>query len=255
MKGSKNMNTNNKSKRSFLKTSVLAIATATGAALTAKSQVCSITPRQTSGPFIPDDFPFRAANEGAPYFKTSDSDADLTRLSDGSSSNLPKGQIIILQGVIKNLQCQPVPSANVYLWQADNEGHYNHTEDPNVTNPNLQLDPNFQYRGHVVTDADGKFSFKTIKPKYYPLDPSDTSQLRTAHLHLAVTHPKYRTLITQSYFEGDVLEDIEIIRRLNKKDIILSPNGVIRPELKSLIVNFKRTAEIKDPVGYLELTI
>lgn len=249
------MNTNHKSKRLFLKKSAIALAAATGVVVTAKSQVCTTTVKQTSGPFIPDDFPFRAVNEGAPYFRTSDSDADLTRLSDGSDSSLPKGQIIVLQGKVKNSLCEPVSNANVYLWQADDEGHYNHTEDTNVSNPLVQLDPHFQYRGHVITDSEGKFSFRTIKPKYYPLDPSEPNLMRTAHLHLAVTHPKYKTLITQSYFEGDVLEDIEMIRRLNKKDIILAPNGVIRPELKSLIVNFKEISNIKEPVGYVELTI
>jgi protocatechuate 3,4-dioxygenase, beta subunit len=219
---------------------------------------CGVTASQTSGPFIPNDFPFREPREGAPYIPVQDANADLTwvqgRLDPSGRPILATGQVLYLRGLIQDQDCRPVPGANVYLWQADDKGHYNHQEDPNVSSA-AQLDANFQYRGFVQADAQGRFMFKTIKPKYYPLDPN-SGQLRTAHFHVAVLHPQHRQLTTQTYFEGDQLEDIARIRQLNRNDIILSPRGTILPELRDLIVEYRRVAGFYDGlVGDLTLSL
>lgn len=213
---------------------------------------CKLTSAQTSGPFIPDDFPFRQAGD-EPYLHVADSNTDLT-VVDGGTQIKPKGQIIYLRGQVLDQDCLPVTGANVYLWQADDNGHYNHLEDPNIHSAS-ELDAGFQYRGIASTDAQGRFQFKTIKPKYYPLDETAT-MMRTAHLHISVLHPKCQALTTQTYFEGDVLQDIDRIRELNANDIILSPRGTIRPELRDLIVNFRSDAQVTDgPVGDVTLSV
>ena len=50
-------------------------------------------------------------------------------------------------------------------------------------------------RGFVLTDENGYYSFKSIFPGLYGS--------RARHIHYKVTAPKHRTLVTQSYFEGD----------------------------------------------------
>ena len=239
------------SRRDFFKKSLGAAAVLVSAKAV-EAAVCQVTARQTSGPFIPNDFPFREPNEGAPYFPVADNNADLTQI-DGHAKGA-SGQVIYVHGQVVDQRCEPVANATVYLWQADEHGHYNHAEDPNVKST-ADLDPDFQYRGVVSTDAQGRFGFKTIKPKYYPLD--DSGQLvRTAHLHVAVLHPQTERLVTQTYFEGDVLEDIERIRQLNANDIILSPRGEILPELRPLIIEFRREAGVLDGVvGHVTLTV
>ncbi len=251
------MNEPKNTRRGLLKKSFGAAALFASAKV-AHAAACTITPRQTSGPFIPNDFPFREPNEGAPYLNVADSNADLTTISGNVDSNgrpiLAQGQILYVFGQVVDQSCTPVAGATVYLWQADINGHYNHQEDPNVHSAD-ELDENFQYRASMTTDAQGRFQFKTIKPKYYPLDESG-SVMRTAHLHFAVLHPKIQRLVTQTYFEGDALEDIARIRELNAQDIILAPQGKILPELKPLIIEFKPNFAFNDgPVGEVTFTV
>lgn len=225
------------------------------------AETCQLTPGQTKGPFVPDDFPFREPVEGFPYIIANERDADLTRIGGTTSAS---GQALYLRGQIVDESCRPVPGATVYLWQADDHGHYNHSEDPNIQNepnPAVLLDPNFQYRGIVVSDRDGRFQFKTIKPKYYPLDPQEPNFKRTAHLHVGIMKEGYRNLFTQTYFEGDLLEDITEIRRLNKIDILLGewrnhrPTGQINPQLIPLIVSYREERCFDAPVGDVRLAI
>lgn len=223
----------------------------------ARAAVCLPTARQTSGPFIPDDFPFREPQEGPPFLRVGDANADLTvidgNLGPDGKPLVAAGQILYVRGQVVDPECRPVGGATVYLWQADINGHYNHTEDPNVSHAD-ELDPNFQYRASMVTDEQGRFSFKTIKPKYYPLD--DAGTLRTAHFHFAVLHPGFERLVTQTYFEGDVLEDIDRIRELNSSDIILAPRGTILPQLRNLIIEFANRPGFPDgPVGEVVFTV
>lgn len=226
-----------------------------------KDELCIVSPGQTRGPFVPDDFPFPVNVQGHPYVIAADRDADLTRIGGGPSA---LGQTVILRGQIVDENCRPIPNTTVYLWQADTQGHYNNTEDPNVNtlpNPLSGLDPNFQYRGVVSTDSQGRFQFKTIKPQYYALDPAQPDFKRTAHLHIAAVAKGYQTLITQSYFEGDLLEDIAEIRRLNQIDILLGewknrqPTGRINPLFLPLIVDYSDIKGADALVGDLRLSM
>jgi len=245
----------NSSRRDFFMHSLgAAVILASGRALGASN--CEKTASQTSGPFVPDDFPFSPKGDEAPYIEFADNNSDLTVVDDlDGKRTLPKGQIIYLRGEIVDQNCNPVSSATVYLWQADTNGHYNHTGDPNIHSAH-ELDPHFQYSGVSGTDRNGRFQFKTIKPQYYPLDPADPTVMRTAHLHIAVTHPRCRTLITQTYFEGNILEDIDRIRDLNKLDIILATNGKIPERYRSLVVEYKEERSYADgPVGDVRLSV
>lgn len=247
------------SRRGFLKLGAgLAAMGASGSALAA---VCGISPRETSGPFPP-----RHAletiggrpNPGA-LVPIADRDADLTYVSGNAAP--AQGQIVLLRGVIQDQNCTPVADMEVNIWQADDHGHYNHANDPNV-HSEADLDPNFQYSARVRTDSAGRFQVRTIVPKYYSIgftqDPNTGEQVevfRTAHIHYLFRKSGFETLVTQSYFEGDVLQDIEVIRRLNQNDILLSPNGVIRDEFRSLIVPFGAQAGSDIPVGDVIVTV
>jgi protocatechuate 3,4-dioxygenase beta subunit len=52
----------------------------------------------------------------------------------------------------------------------------------------------YRLRGHVSTDAAGRFTFTTMVPGEYPG--------RTEHIHVKVTPPGGATLTTQVYFPG-----------------------------------------------------
>jgi protocatechuate 3,4-dioxygenase beta subunit len=101
----------------------------------------------------------------------------------------------------------------VDLWQADSNGRYGHPADPNPARP----DPNFQGWGQAVTDAEGRFSFRTIKPASYPMEflvdgkPDKSAGYRTPHIHFRASRRGYAELATQMYFAGEKLNDVDIV--------------------------------------------
>lgn len=154
------------------------------------AELCLRTPQQTKGPFYPVE-------------KKLDQNADLT-IKDGSSRRA-KGQVIYIEGKVLSVDCTPIAGALVEIWQACESGRYDHPSDPNQA----PLDPDFQYFGKVLSGVDGSYMFKTILPGAYP---ADRNWMRPPHIHYRVVMPGHKELITQLYFEGNELNDIDLIR-------------------------------------------
>ena len=89
----------------------------------------------------------------------------------------------------------------VEVWQCNAAGRYIHAVDQHPA----PLDPNFTGAGRVVTDADGRYRFVTIKPGAYPWR-NHHNAWRPAHIHFSLFGPSFLTrLVTQMYFPGDPL--------------------------------------------------
>jgi protocatechuate 3,4-dioxygenase beta subunit len=117
------------------------------------------TIRQTEGPYFKPSSPLRA---------------DLAELDD-------KGRLIELEGQVLTRSCRPVERALVDLWHADERGEYDNA--------------GFRYRGHLFTDGEGRYRFRTIVPALYPG--------RTRHYHVKVQAPERPVLTTQLYFPDE----------------------------------------------------
>jgi protocatechuate 3,4-dioxygenase beta subunit len=163
---------------------------------------CGLTPPQTRGPFFP-------------VSEQRDKDVDLTRIAGHDAP--ARGQVIRVEGRVLDESCRPVPGALVDLWQADSSGRYRHPADPNPARP----DENFQGWGQAVTDAEGRYSFRTIKPASYPLaflaggEPDANAGFRTPHIHFRATRRGYVELVTQMYFAGEALNESDrLLRRV-----------------------------------------
>ena len=92
-----------------------------------------------------------------------------------------------------------MPGALVEFWQANAGGRYRHKKDTYLA----AIDPNFGGCGRAITDEDGRYCFRTIKPGAYPW-PNGVNDWRPAHIHFSVFgHGFAQRLITQMYFEGD----------------------------------------------------
>lgn len=124
-------------------------------------------------------------------------DSDLTRQHAGE----PLGERIIVSGRVLDDGGHPVPHSLVEIWQANAAGRYRHKKDGHPA----PLDPNFTGAGRVLTDANGRYSFTTIKPGAYPWENHDNAW-RPAHIHFSLFGPAFVTrLVTQMYFPGDPL--------------------------------------------------
>src|SRR5690606_6654659 len=111
------------------------------------------------------------------------------------------GERIIVHGRVLDERGKGVGGALVEFWQANAGGRYRHKKETYLA----AIDPNFGGVGRTITDEDGYYWFKTIKPGPYPW-PNGVNDWRPAHIHFSVFgHGFAQRLITQMYFEGDPL--------------------------------------------------
>jgi protocatechuate 3,4-dioxygenase beta subunit len=190
----------------------------------AEAPACgSATPEQVMGPFYPQG-------------DQADKDLDLTLVR--GHGERAAGEVIYVRGRVLDEACNPVPGAVVEIWQASSRGRYSHERDPNPT----PVDPHFQGRGQMVTDQEGRYGFKTIKPGAYPLrflngSPDDEAGWRTPHIHFRLARRGFHEMVTQMYFPGEAL---------NEKDgQLLSVSEAERPRL----IGVAQTAGAGDEAG------
>ena len=177
----------------------------------ARAAIPSFTPNQVMGPFYPVEKPL-------------DQDADLTVIA--GKSGRAQGQIVHLMGRVVNSHGQPVAGAKVEIWQANTHGRYTHPSDSNPA----PLDPNFEGFGIQVTDDEGRYRFKTIKPGAYPVTEDWT---RPPHIHFDVVGRTGR-VVTQMYFEDEPL---------NAGDMLLQSAW----DRQALIARYQPPAENMEP--------
>ena len=140
------------------------------------------TPDQILGPFYP-------------VQKPTDGGSDLTHLK--GRSGHAQGQVIYVMGRVLSVRGEPAPGVRLEIWQANAAGKYTHPHDRNKA----RIDPNFDGYATVVTDLEGLYRFKTVKPGAYPVV---ADYVRPPHIHFDVTG-KVNRLITQMYFPGEPL--------------------------------------------------
>jgi len=167
------------------------------------------TASQVLGPFYPRQLP-------------ADSDADLTQIR--GRTGRAQGQVIYIAGRVLNAAGTPQAGVQIDVWQANAHGRYRHPDDSNPA----PLDPEFEGFARLVTDAQGGYRLKTIKPMGYRAGSFD----RPPHIHFAITG-KVDRLVTQLYFAGEPL---------NETDGLLAQAGTHRD---SLIVTLREpTADL-----------
>jgi catechol 1,2-dioxygenase len=138
------------------------------------------------------------------------------------------GTPLHVRGRVVDLARKPVAGAEVDVWHSSPAGFYENQDE-------TQVDMNL--RGRLVTDADGRFDFWTVKPAGYPI-PIDgvvgelvkaqgRRHFRPAHLHALIHKPGFKTIASQIYTpdDPDLHRDVQF--------------GV----LPSLIAQFKTHAE------------
>lgn len=143
----------------------------------AYAEELALTPRLTEGPFYPDRLPL-----------DTDTDNDLLVLNESLTPAV--GEVTMLSGRVLDQDGRPLRNAFVEIWQVDNNGAYLHSGDSR----HESYDRNFQGYGRFLTDRDGRYFFRTIKPVPYPG--------RTPHIHFGISRHGERVLTTQLLIKG-----------------------------------------------------
>ncbi|HZZ91504.1 MAG TPA: hypothetical protein VFE23_03025 [Usitatibacter sp.] len=121
--------------------------------------------------------------------------------------SLPIGERMVVSGRLVDESGRPIRDSLVEIWQANAAGRYDHPGDRH----DAPLDPNFHGLGRTFTDAEGRYRFMTIKPGSYTWQ-NHPFAWRPQHIHFSLLgNAPIQRLITQMYFPGDPLLDIDPI--------------------------------------------
>jgi protocatechuate 3,4-dioxygenase beta subunit len=142
-------------------------------------QLSRTTATTTEGPFYPDRMPL-------------DTDNDLLILNDAITPGV--GEITHLTGHVTTPSGQPIRNAIVEIWQVDQGGSYIHSGGRQPSG----LDANFQGYGRFLTDSQGRYYFRTIKPVEYTL----IGIHRAPHIHMAISKSGERVFTSQLLVKG-----------------------------------------------------
>lgn len=152
----------------------------------------------------PDSAPTASQTEG-PFYKRRT--PQRNSLLDPSVN----GDRLLLAGQVLGTDCKPIAGALLDFWQADAQGAYDNE--------------GYRLRGHLFTDAEGRYRLETIVPGLYPG--------RTRHIHVKAQPPGGRVLTTQLYFPEEAG---------NGRDFIYSPALLVSmtrgPEAAQAVFNF-----------------
>ncbi len=159
------------------------------------------TPQQTEGPFYPVSFP-------------TDMDNDLVQVSGQAAQAM--GTVLHLQGRVLDSSGTTVPGAMVEIWQCDAQGIYDHPRQPGRE----RRDQAFQGYGRMLVDAEGRYSFRTLKPVAYPG--------RTPHIHFKVATAAGSQLTSQFHIAGEPETERDFVYR----DATRSPQQRERIEMR-----------------------
>ena len=151
------------------------------------------------------------------------------------------GRAVLLRGRVLDINGQPVPNATLDFWQNADNGLY------------WQLDPaqaQDNLRCQLKVDDAGCFTIRTIRPRPYqiPTDgpvwldlvgPAGRSAWRPAHVHLIVSAPGYRTLVTELFDADDPYLD---------SDAVFGVRG-------ALVQRYQTVADADVPVMQIDITL
>jgi hydroxyquinol 1,2-dioxygenase len=129
------------------------------------------------------------------------------------SANLP-GERMFVQSRVTDKSGKPLANVPVDVWHADDDGLYD-SQKPSYATQGASS------RARFITDADGRFFFRTIVPCSYPI-PVDgpvgemihatkRPALRPAHIHFLVAAPGHQPLVTHVFIGGDPNIDRDVV--------------------------------------------
>ena len=122
------------------------------------------------------------------------------------------GPVLLVQGIIKDTQGNPIKGAKRDIWQTAPDGLYS-SQDPEQDT--------YSFHGIQTTDEDGRYAFTTVRPVEYTV-PTDgpvgdilnacgRHPWRPSHLHFIVIAEGYRNLVTEVFAADDPYLDQDTV--------------------------------------------
>lgn len=124
-----------------------------------------------------------------------------TNIASESSDGVPA----VVKGRVSDIDEKPIAGAEVDVWQANGDGFY----DSQIP----ELEGKMECRGKFRTDNEGRFIFRTVRPKFYsvPVDGSvgrmlravNRHSMRPSHIHFMISADGYQSVTTHIFDAND----------------------------------------------------
>src|ERR1700733_2220878 len=158
---------------------------------------------------------------------------DMAHVSPGGQRAI--GQYIEGTGRVLDEDGAPLAGSMIEIWQANSAGKYIHEMDRHEA----PVDPNFTGLGRFVTDAEGGYTFRSIKPGAYPVTESKW-WWRPPHIHFSIFGASWMDrFITQIFFPGEPLNEVDLLL-----------NAVQDPEARDRLI-FETAPTVVGAVNFL----
>ncbi|MBO9425887.1 hypothetical protein J7444_14205 [Labrenzia sp. R4_1] len=133
-----------------------------------------------------------------------------------------KEQVLLAQGIVRDMDGNPIEGAELDIWQTAPNGLYS-SQDPDQDT--------YSFHGIQTTGADGRYAFTSVKPVSYTV-PSDgpvgdilrasgRHPWRPSHLHYIVTAPGFRPLVTEIFPDDDPYLDEDTVFGV-REDLVMT---------------------------------
>ena len=135
------------------------------------------------------------------------------RIENGGSllRSATPGPALFMSARVVDKQGKPIEGAEVDIWHSSPVGLYENQDESQA---------DFNLRGKFVTDAEGRFWFRSVRPAGYPiptdgvvgrlLRAQDRHPYRPAHIHALIFKDGFKTLISQIYSDDDPNLDTDV---------------------------------------------
>ena len=135
-----------------------------------------------------------------------------SKMNNGDNiANNVEGENCIVKGKIVDVNNNAISGASIEVWQSGPDGLYDVQKEGNLVD----------LRGTFISQHDGSYMFRTVKPQYYPipvdgpvgdlLNSLDRHPYRPAHVHFMVKANGYKDLVTHAFIDGDKYLDLSLI--------------------------------------------
>jgi hydroxyquinol 1,2-dioxygenase len=148
-----------------------------------------------------------------------------------------KGDPTYYSGRVLGEDGKPVAGAVLDIWSGDGEGTYD---------MQMEGDVGMKARGRIRTDAEGRYSFWSIRPEHYPV-PSDgpvgvmlrkmgRHPMRPGHIHMIVSAPGHDAITTHlfaagsQYLDSDAVFGVKdsLVTGFRRHEAGKAPDGTVR---------------------------
>lgn len=133
-----------------------------------------------------------------------------------------EGQVLLVEGHVRDLEGNPVAGAKLDIWQTAPNGMYS-SQDPDQDI--------HSFHALMTADEDGRYAFTTVRPVSYTvpndgpvgqiLDAAGRHPWRPSHLHFIVTADGFRDLVTEVFPDDDPYLDEDTVFGV-REDLVMT---------------------------------